>query len=120
MSRTNTFVFAVSFLFFTVFSTHIFGQITFHTPNQVCVNAGDTIWVPVNVDGFQNILGFQFSLNWDTTELKFIAHDSQPIPLASGQFNLSGTNQGEIGLTGLAQMVMAFLYRTVQQYGACS
>jgi hypothetical protein len=42
------------------------GEISFYTEGQN-VNIGDIITVPVKVKDFQNISGYQFTLNWDAS-----------------------------------------------------
>ena len=68
-------------------------------------NVGDQVCVDVSVEGFTNVLGMQFSINYDPADLQFVS---------VGNFNLSdlnanlfgtppGTNPGDITLSWLDQ-----------------
>ncbi len=50
---------------------------------------GSTVCVDISVDGFTDIAGMQFSLNWDASFLDF---------QGVGQFNLSGLNDGSFNI----------------------
>ncbi|MDH3651178.1 MAG: cohesin domain-containing protein, partial [Saprospiraceae bacterium] len=50
---------------------------------------GSTVCVDISVDGFTDIAGMQFSLNWDPAFLEF---------QGVGQFNLSGLNDGSFNI----------------------
>jgi gliding motility-associated-like protein len=50
---------------------------------------GETVCIDVSVEGFMDIAGMQFSMNWDEAFLQF---------KGLGQFNLSGLNDGSFNL----------------------
>jgi len=54
---------------------------------------GDDVCVEVTVDGFTDVAGMQFSLNWDAAFLEFVG---------VGDFNLSGLNEGTFNLDDVA------------------
>ena len=54
---------------------------------------GETVCVDVSVEGFMDIAGMQFSMNWDETFLQFTG---------LGQFNLSGLNDGSFNIDEVA------------------
>lgn len=51
---------------------------------------GDTVCLPVTVRGFQNLLGWQYTLRWDASALGFFRVQS---------FNLVDLNESNFGLT---------------------
>jgi len=58
---------------------------------------GDIVCVPINVNNFNDILGFQFSMNWDPTVLMFNRTDNFGLPgLSASQFGTQGTNNGQL------------------------
>lgn len=68
---------------------------------------GDTVCFPVRVDNFTNILGYQFSMGWDTAVASFVKI-SYPNPqlllpsLTNSSFNFSFTNQGKLTTSWIA------------------
>lgn len=55
------------------------------------VNPGEDICIPVSVQNFENIIGMQFSINYDPNLLEF---------KSVGNFNLSGLTEGVFGTPG--------------------
>lgn len=51
-------------------------------PGTVQALPGSTVRVPLKVAGFNNISGFQFTLNWDASQLQFARISNQPNGLA--------------------------------------
>ena len=65
------------------------------TVTSVAGEPGDIVCVPVNVNNFDSVLGFQFSMNWDPTVLMYSSTGNYGLPgLAAGQFGTQGTNNG--------------------------
>jgi hypothetical protein len=60
----------------------------FALSNESACNPGDTVEFALTVVDFQGIRGFQFTIEWDQTDLQF---------LASGNFGLPGFNQQNFG-----------------------
>jgi hypothetical protein len=56
---------------------------------QVHANQFDTILVPVSVIDFNNISGFQYTIEWDPTVLQFIGAENQHLSFSFGQTFLS-------------------------------
>ncbi|MEL7123539.1 MAG: cohesin domain-containing protein, partial [Bacteroidota bacterium] len=59
------------------------------TINDKSVRSGNQICLPVTVQDFENIIGMQFSISYDPTELEFVS---------VGEFNLSGLSAATFGL----------------------
>ena len=49
---------------------------TIYFPQEYVADAGSTFTVSVKVDSLANVGGFGFSVNWDTTVLKYVGVDS--------------------------------------------
>ncbi|MEK7257913.1 MAG: cohesin domain-containing protein, partial [Bacteroidota bacterium] len=61
----------------------------FALPSQFSTcNPGDTVSLPLTVQGFQNVAGFQFTLEWNLDVLQY---------LGAANYNLTGFNQQNIG-----------------------
>ena len=56
--------------------------------------SGETACVKISVNGFTDVAGMQFSLNWDVTFLEFTGFQS---------FNLTGLSEGSFELNNVAQ-----------------
>jgi hypothetical protein len=55
---------------------------------------GDTLCLPVSVSGFQDLLGWQYTMRWDPAVLSFYRIQS---------FNLADLNEANFGLTNTAR-----------------
>ncbi len=65
------------------------------TVSSVAGTTGDIVCVPVNVNNFDEVLGFQFSMNWDPTVLMYSSTGNYGLPgLSAGQFGTQGTDNG--------------------------
>lgn len=63
---------------------------------------GENVCVEVSVQGFDNISGMQFSLNWDPTFLKYTGVGAFNLSgLTEGTFNADNTVEGKLGLQWL-------------------
>ncbi|NND33584.1 MAG: T9SS type B sorting domain-containing protein [Saprospiraceae bacterium] len=63
---------------------------------------GENICVEVSVQGFDNISGMQFSLNWDPTFLSYTGVGAFDLSgLTEGSFNADNTGEGKLGLQWL-------------------
>lgn len=69
--------------------------------NNVTVQTGNFIDIPVKANGFQNMTGVQFSLGWDATKLEFqsITAMNSTLGLNATNFNQVLTAQGKLGFT---------------------
>jgi gliding motility-associated-like protein len=64
------------------------------TPQSQSVTAGTTVSFTVNVTNFTNIEGFQFSMNWNPTELTYVSVSDYTLPgLTPGLFALNGNSK---------------------------
>ncbi len=85
MHRIFTSLVAICCLAFSNFST---AQVTFSivpTENQDDVVVGDTVTVNLDIANFVDMDGFQFSINWNATNLEFVN---------THNYNLNGINAG--------------------------
>jgi len=78
----------VLFLFFT---TNAYSQITLYA-DSIEAEQGQIVDIPINIIGFKDILSMQFSLNWDTTVIKFQEVHSYTEELP--QFGAEGVGTG--------------------------
>ena len=60
-------------------------------------NVGDQVCVDVSVEGFMDILGMQFSINYDPADLEFVS---------VGNFNLTDLNANLFGTPPVPQLVI--------------
>ncbi|MEM6317061.1 MAG: HYR domain-containing protein [Bacteroidota bacterium] len=62
-------------------------------------NCGDeTYKIDITVDSFTNVLGLQFSVNWDETILSYDSIGNLALPeFSAGNFSAQGTANGELG-----------------------
>lgn len=68
--------------------------------DEVVVNQSDTVCIPLVVNGFDSILSMQFTLQWDTSMLKFVGVDGFSIPyLDLQEFNLTQINVGLLSVS---------------------
>ena len=58
------------FVLLLFFATNGYAQITLYADN-IEAEKGQVVDIPINIIGFKDILSMQFSLNWDTTVIKF-------------------------------------------------
>ena len=85
-------------LFITIFQVN--GQTTFTVdPQNVTGNPGDQFTVDISVSGFDDILSFQYSMNWDPDVIEFVSPVSVPGNLNGLNANSSfGTNNAANGV----------------------
>lgn len=77
--------------------------ISCYFPKEYVADAGSTFTVSVKVDSLANVGGFGFSVNWDTTVLKYVGVDSLGISLNEfSGFNEANTEQGKIGISWIS------------------
>lgn len=85
-------------LFAALPAAHLSGQSCFGLKlSSHTAETGDTVCVDVSVAGFTNILGFQFSIQWNSTELQFLSTADYNLPgLAPANFGtpFTGTLTG--------------------------
>ena len=93
-------------------SNQVSSQIEVITGDHVidCNSQNSVFNVPVKVLNFQNIIGSQFSLNWDTTKLSFVS-----INLLS--FNPLGLNNSNFGTTNTANGILSFSWNDANLQG---
>ncbi|MBI5914645.1 MAG: hypothetical protein HY842_04655 [Bacteroidetes bacterium] len=82
---------------------------TFSLPNLNACNPGDTVSFDLTVQDFQNIRGFQFTLEWDTDVLDF---------LSGSNFNLTGFTPSSIGTAAVADGALTFAWFNAQSSGS--
>ncbi len=83
-----------SFLLVLFLSQCIFGQNTSFVINGNNLTAGQAVNIPVLVNDFDAVIGFQFTINWDPEVLDF-----QSI----GGFDLDNLDQTNFGFAGIEQ-----------------
>ncbi len=87
----------VLFLFFTVIWTNAFTQTTFFL-SQSEIACGEQTCLQVSVQGFTDILAFQYSMNWDAAILGNATTQSFGIDdLSAANFNLANPGIARIG-----------------------
>ena len=59
-------------------SISVFAQVVFQFSNNTAIS-GTTVQVPIAVTNFQNVVGAQFTLDWDDTMLTLIGSDFHPV-----------------------------------------
>ncbi len=69
----------------------LFAQIALSTDGMT-VESGQTIDVPVRVNGFTDVIAMQFSVRWDPTVLEFIEIKDFDLPSSSGDLNFNTNN----------------------------
>lgn len=75
-----------------------FSQVSVYTPSQSPVSTGQTLEIPILVKNFQNIIGIQFAVKWDSTVLDFVEVKSFNLPALSlnSNFGLLETGLGNL------------------------
>ncbi len=85
------------------FATTLAAQPTFTvSPQTITANAGDDITVDIVVDGFTNILSFQYSMNWDPTVLDYVSVTNITTLLdgfSMANFGTSNTGSGQLAVS---------------------
>ena len=73
-------------------------QVSIYTPNQSPVSTGQTLEIPILVKNFQNIVGIQFAVKWDSAVLDFVEVKSFNLPLLTlnSNFGLLETGLGKL------------------------
>lgn len=67
--------------------------------DTILIDINDPLEVPVSVDNFDEVSGFQLSLNWNTSELTFDSLSEFNMPgLNLANFNTSLTGQGQLSV----------------------
>ena len=84
---------ALSFIFFFQLTyLSVFAQTSFFIKNTSAIS-GDTIAISVEVEHFIDIVGFQFSINWDPTVAEFIN---------TGDYTLDGFSETNFSTNAIA------------------
>ncbi|MBI1225126.1 MAG: hypothetical protein GC192_07785 [Bacteroidetes bacterium] len=85
-----------------LFASHLAAQPTFSvSPQTITANAGDNITVDIVVSSFDNILTFQYSMNWNPAVLEF----QSPVGNISPS-QLPGMNASSFGTTGTGNGIL--------------
>ncbi|MCF8248069.1 MAG: hypothetical protein K9J37_06165 [Saprospiraceae bacterium] len=78
---------------------------SFSLENLNACNAGDTLVFHLSVEDFQNIRGFQFTLDWNANVLNFIA---------ASNFNLTNLTNNSVGQTAASSGKLSFIWVSSQ------
>ncbi|MCF8246910.1 MAG: gliding motility-associated C-terminal domain-containing protein [Saprospiraceae bacterium] len=90
---------------FALFATHLAAQPTFSVnPQTITANVGDNFTVDIVVSDFDNILSFQYSMNWNSAVLEFVSPVGNITPsqlpgINGSSFGLTGTGNGFLGVS---------------------
>ena len=77
--------------------------ISCYFPQEYVVDPGSSFAVSIKVDSLANVGGFGFSVNWDTTVLKYAGVDSLGVTLSDlSGFNEAHTDSGKLGISWLS------------------
>lgn len=96
MSKIYAFLATVWFL---IISLSINAQPTFYfSPSDLTPDPGEQITVDVLVDGFTDIISYQYSVNWDTDYLGYasISNFNPELGLSAGNFGTNNTGNGTL------------------------
>lgn len=74
---------------------------SFSLENLNACNAGDTVVFHLSVQDFQNIRGFQFTLEWDASVMNFVS---------ASNFNLVGLTNNSIGQANASNGKLSFVW----------
>jgi gliding motility-associated-like protein len=89
--------------FLASFAMKLAAQPTFTvTPQTITANAGDNITVDIVVDGFTNILSFQYSMNWNASVLDYVSVTNITTQLGgftAANFGISNTGLGQLAVS---------------------
>ena len=67
------------------------------TASDVAGNVGDTVCIDVSVENFDNILSFQWSMNFDPSVLSFVSVENLNLQdLVPGNFGVAGAANGDL------------------------
>lgn len=66
-------------------------------------NAGDTVVFDLTVEDFQNIRGFQFTLEWDENVLDYVGASNYTLPSFNNAIGSAAANDGKLTFAWFAQ-----------------
>jgi hypothetical protein len=69
------------------------GELIFNYSEQT-LNSGEERWVPVYATGFNDIVGFQFTLNFDPEKMEVLDMRNASLGISSSNFNFENSDQG--------------------------
>lgn len=79
-------------------------------PQEYSVDADSTLIVSVKVDSLSNVAGFSFSVEWDSSVLRYIGTDSLGITFSElSGFNTRDTASGNLGISWFSPSVVDVL-----------
>ena len=61
--------------------------------------AGTEIVIPVKANNFEEIIGFQYSLNFDPASVRFVGYQSAALQMEDGNFGLNSAEEGLITMS---------------------
>lgn len=93
--------FGLPFLFIILFFSFAQAQTPSFSFETQEVNAGAVVDIDLKVSSFQDILGMQFSVNWDPSILSFVE---------VGNFGITDVTEGSFGLNSVADGKVGFLW----------